>query len=33
MTEPVRYSSPIEIDWRWLWNADEFAKMADKSAV
>ncbi len=24
---------PIEIDWRWLWTADEFAKTADKSAV
>jgi REP element-mobilizing transposase RayT len=24
---------PIEIDWRWLWSLDEFAKAADKSAV
>ena len=24
---------PIEIDWRWQWNLDEFAKAADKSAV
>jgi putative transposase len=24
---------PIEIDWRWLWTADDFAKSADKSAV
>jgi len=24
---------PIEIDWRWLWSADEFAGAADKSAV
>jgi hypothetical protein len=24
---------PSEIDWRWLWNPDEFAKAADKSAV
>jgi len=26
-------SVPIEIDWRWLWSADEFAKTTDKSAV
>jgi len=24
---------PLEIDWRWLWTAEEFAKAADKSAV
>ena len=24
---------PIEIDWRWLWSADEIARVADKSAV
>ena len=24
---------PIEIDWRWRWNATEFAEAADKSAV
>jgi len=24
---------PIEIDWHWLWNPDEFANAADKSAV
>lgn len=24
---------PIEIDWRWLWTADDFAISADKSAV
>ena len=24
---------PIEIDWRWLWSADEMARSADKSAV
>jgi len=26
-------SVPIEVDWRWLWSADEFAAGADKSAV
>jgi putative transposase len=26
-------SVPIEIDWRYLWSTDEFAKSADKSAV
>lgn len=26
-------SVPIEIDWRWLWTADDFAKSADKSAA
>ena len=26
-------SVPIEIDWRWLWSADEIARVADKSAV
>ncbi|HBB94501.1 MAG TPA: hypothetical protein DC054_03855 [Blastocatellia bacterium] len=29
--EPGRV--PIEIDWRWLWTEEEFAKVADKSAV
>ena len=24
---------PLEIDWRWLWTAEEFAKSADKSAI
>ena len=24
---------PIEVDWRWLWSAEEFAAAADKSAV
>jgi REP element-mobilizing transposase RayT len=26
-------SVPIEVDWRWLWSADEFDAGADKSAV
>src|SRR5260370_36747811 len=26
-------SVPIDVDWRWLWSADEFAAAADKSAV
>lgn len=29
--EPGRV--PIEVDWRWLWSAEEFAVAADKSAV
>ena len=28
-----RGAVPLEIDWRWLWAADEFAKAADKYAV
>jgi len=28
-----RGAVPLEIDWRWLWTAEEFAKSADKSAV
>jgi REP element-mobilizing transposase RayT len=24
---------PIEVDWRWLWSAEEIAAAADKSAV
>ena len=28
-----RGTLPVEIDWRWLWTAEEFAKSADKSAV
>jgi hypothetical protein len=26
-------SVPIEIDWRWLWSAEEIARGADKSAI
>ncbi len=26
-------SVPIEVDWRWLWSAEEFAARADKSAI
>lgn len=29
--EPGRV--PVEVDWRWLWSAEEFIAAADKSAV
>ena len=30
---PAAGAVPIEIDWRSLWSADDFAKLADKSGV